>query len=162
MWNSEADVDGLRFTPRKPFPKLHHTADSLSAIALLCIQAQLPSSVEAGSGRISSTGLQRLLWISCFLKLCHLLGQLTWLGLGSKENTCRPVLFCRVDSPACLDSCMLWIPRTAQSHYHIFWFFLPPQTLSVELKHAVVLWVRDERHDFYSFRSRLGTNSQKQ
>lgn len=143
----KADVTRFQLAPGS-LPKARpHSAESLSGTALLCIQTQLPSSAEAGFGRISITGLQRLLWISCFLKLGHLLCQLTWLGIGSKQNTCRLVPFCPADSPTCLDSCVLWIPKAAQTHYHIYWFFLPPQTISVELKYAVVLWVRDGRND---------------
>lgn len=154
-------LTGISSLPGSLPKALPHLAVPLSAMTLLCIQAQLPSSAEAGFGRISITGLQRLLWISCFLKLGRLLCQLTWLGRGPS----------RTHAGLCLLSC--WQPNVLR-----FLYALDPKNSPVILPNLLVLsastdytcWIKvccsvvGEAWEawFYSLRNWLGTNSQKQ
>lgn len=88
---------------------------------------------------------------AAFISWGRLFCQLTWLGSGpSGTRVLAP--FCLVDSSACLDSCVLWIPRTAQwtegwslACVCVCVVFSAFTGYNVDWKHAAVLWVRDER-----------------
>lgn len=156
--------------PQSLHQALPHSTVLISAMPLMCIQAESPSSAEARFGSLSITGRQGLFWISGFHKPGPSPLPAYLARIGSKQNTRVPEPFYLVDSPTCLDSCMLWIPRTAQwtegwSHtttFPVFLFFPCSTDYSDELKHAAVLCVRGERHDSIVFRSCLGRNTQKQ
>lgn len=138
---------------REVFQKLCCTCQCpLSTAPLICIHAGSPSSAEAGFGSVSITGLQSLLWISCFHKLGPSPLPAYLARIGSKQNMSARVLL------PCWQLCVLrFLYALDSKNSPVNWRLIPGVCVcvfvcsastgyNVDWKHAAVLWVRDERH----------------